>query len=133
MEFNEKLQLLRRAKGISQEKLAEEIGVPQQLVAKWEEGDEIPDMHSLMALSDWFNVSLDELLRDRINLRTLERLGFYEQEVETSEDDLIENSILIIGMILMMMGFIFNHLMVGITCGGIGVGFYYVIRLEKRR
>ena len=60
MEFNEKLQLLRRAKGISQEKLAEEIGVPQQLVAKWEEGDEIPDMHSLMALSDWFNVSLDE-------------------------------------------------------------------------
>ena len=124
MEFNEKLQLLRRAKGISQEKLAEEIGVPQQLVAKWEEGDEIPDMHSLMALSDWFNVSLDELLRDRINLRTLERLGFYEQEVETSEDDLIENSILIIGMILMMMGFIFNHLMVGITCGGIGVVFY---------
>ena len=120
MEFNEKLQLLRRAKGISQEKLAEEIGVPQQLVAKWEEGDEIPDMHSLMALSDWFNVSLDELLRDRINLRTLERLGFYEQEVETSQDDLIENSILIIGMILMMMGFIFNHLMVGITCGGIG-------------
>ena len=122
MEFNEKLQLLRRAKGISQEKLAEEIGVPQQLVAKWEEGDEIPDMHSLMAL-----------LRDRINLRTLERLGFYEQEVETSEDDLIENSILIIGMILMMMGFIFNHLMVGITCGGIGVGFYYLIRLKKRR
>ena len=133
MEFNEKLQLLRRAKGISQEKLAEEIGVPQQLVAKWEEGDEIPDMHSLMALSDWFNVSLDELLRDRINLRTLERLGVYEQEVETSEDDLIENSILIIGMILMMMmGFIFNHLMVWITCGGIGVGFYYLIRLKKR-
>ena len=134
MEFNEKLQLLRRAKGISQEKLAEEIGVPQQLVAKWEEGDEIPDMHSLMALSDWFNVSLDELLRDRINLRTLERLGFYEQEVETSEDDLIENSILIIGMILMMMmGFMFNHIMEGITCGGIGVGFYYLIRLKKRR
>ena len=70
MEFNEKLQLLRRAIGISQENLAEEIGVPQQLVAKWEEGDEIPDMHSLMALSDWFNVSLDELLRDLINLRT---------------------------------------------------------------
>ena len=134
MEFNEKLQLLRREKGISQEKLAEEIGVPQQLVAKWEEGDEIPDMHSLMALSDWFNVSLDELLRDRINLRTLERLGFYEQEVETSEDDLIENSILIIGMILMMMmGFIFNNLMVGITCGGIGVVFYYLIILKKRR
>jgi len=34
---------------------------------------------------------------------------------------------------MMMMGFIFNHLMVGITCGGIGVGFYYLIRLKKRR
>ena len=133
MNLGEVIYAHRKAKGLSQEKLAEEIGVPQQLVAKWEDGNEIPDMHSLMALSDWFNVSLDELLRDRINLRTLERLGFYEQEVETSQDDLIENSILIIGMILMMMGFIFNHLMVGITCGGIGVGFYYLIRLKKRR
>ena len=79
MEFNEKLQLLRRTKGISQEKLAEEIGVSRQVISKWEEGDEIPDMHGLMALSDWFNVSLDELLRDRINSRTLQRLGFYER------------------------------------------------------
>ena len=39
MEFNEKLQLLRQTKGISQEMLAEEIGVPKKLVVDWEAGD----------------------------------------------------------------------------------------------
>ena len=78
MEFNEKLQLLRQTKGISQEMLAEEIGVPKKLVVDWEAGKELPDMHNLMAISDWFNVSLDELLRDRIHLDTLNRLGFFE-------------------------------------------------------
>ena len=132
MEFNEKLQLLRRTRGISQEKLAEEIGVSRQVISKWEEGDEIPDMHDLMALSDWFNVSLDELLRDRINPRTLQLLSFLE-EVEENENDLIPNTILTIAMIMMIRGFIFNHLLIGIACGAVGVGVYYLMRLKKRQ
>ncbi|MDO4925037.1 MAG: helix-turn-helix transcriptional regulator [Turicibacter sp.] len=132
MEFNEKLQLLRRTRGIFQEKLAEEIGVSRQVISKWEEGDEIPDMHDLMALSDWFNVSLDELLRDRINPRTLQLLSFLE-EVEENENDLIPNTILTIAMIMMIMGFIFNHLLIGIACGAVGVGVYYLMRLKKRQ
>ncbi|MDO5794565.1 MAG: helix-turn-helix transcriptional regulator [Turicibacter sp.] len=133
MEFNEKLQLLRRTRGISQEKLAEEIGVSRQVVSKWEEGDEIPDMYDLMALSDWFNVSLDELLRDRINPRTLQLLSFLEEEVEENDNDLIPNTILTIAMIMMIMGFIFNHLLIGIACGAVGVGVYYLMRLKKRQ
>ncbi len=133
MDFNEKLKLLRRTKGISQEKLAEEIGVPSQLISKWEQGDEIPDIRSLMVLSDWFNVSLDELLRDRINLSTLERLGFLEPEVEESTDDLIQNTILILFMILMIMNLLVNHLFLGIICGMIGGGLYYMITIKKRR
>lgn len=133
MEFNEKLQLLRATRGISQEKLAEELGISRQLISKWEEGDEIPDMQDLMVLSDWFNVSLDELLRDRVNSRTLQRLGFLEEEVEESDDDLISNTILTIAMITMMTGFIFNHLFIGLICGSIGVGGYYLIRLKKRQ
>lgn len=130
MEFNEKLQLLRRTRGISQEKLAEEIGVSRQVISKWEEGDEIPDMYDLMALSDWFNVSLDELLRDRINPRTLQLLSFLEEEVEENDNDLIPNTILTIAMIMMIMGFIFNHLLIGIACGAVGVGVYYLMRLK---
>ncbi len=133
MEFNEKLQLLRRTRGISQEKLAEEIGVSRQVISKWEEGDEIPDMYDLMALSDWFNVSLDELLRDRINPRTLQLLSFLEEEVEENDNDLIPNTILTIAMIMMIMGFIFNHLLIGIACGAVGVGVYYLMRLKKRQ
>lgn len=132
MEFNEKLQLLRRTRGISQEKLAEEIGVSRQVISKWEEGDEIPDMYDLMALSDWFNVSLDELLRDRINPRTLQLLSFLE-EVEENDNDLIPNTILTIAMIMMIMGFIFNHFLIGIACGAVGVGVYYLMRLKKRQ
>ena len=133
MEFNEKLQLLRRTRGISQEKLAEEIGVSRQVISKWEEGDEIPDMYDLMALSDWFNVSLDELLRDRINPRTLQLLSFLEEEVEENDNDLIPNTILTIAMIMMIMGFIFYHLLIGIACGAVGVGVYYLMRLKKRQ
>ena len=133
MEFNEKLQLLRRTRGISQEKLAEEIGVSRQVISKWEEGNEIPDMYDLMALSDWFNVSLDELLRDRINPRTLQLLSFLEEEVEENDNDLIPNTILTIAMIMMIMGFIFNHLLIGIACGAVGVGVYYLMRLKKRQ
>lgn len=44
MIFSEKLQLLRKAKGITQEKLAEELNVSRQAVAKWESGQSYPDM-----------------------------------------------------------------------------------------
>ncbi|BEH92020.1 MAG: helix-turn-helix domain-containing protein [Turicibacter sp.] len=133
MEFNEKLQLLRQTKGISQEMLAEEIGVPKKLVVDWEAGKELPDMHNLMAISDWFNVSLDELLRDRIHLDTLNRLGFFEQEEELVQNDFLENLILIVGMMLMIMSFIFNHFLIGAIFGLLGTGIYYGIRLKKQR
>ena len=47
-----------------------------------------------MALSDWFDISLDELLRDRVNSRTLQRLGFLEEEVEDCDENFISNIIL---------------------------------------
>lgn len=130
MDFNEKLQLLRKSRGISQEKLAEEIGVSRQLITQWEEGDEIPDMHSLMALSEWFNVSLDELLRDRINPSTLQKLGFLDDEHEDG-DDLLQNVTLSLFMIAMIISLIMDKLIIGLICGGIGLCSYYLIRKHK--
>lgn len=132
MEFNEKLKLLRETKGISQEKLAEEIGVQVQLIKKWESGDEVPDMHNLMALSDWFNVSIDELLRDRISLMTLNHLGFFEQEEDVIGHDLLENSLLLISMLGMLLALILNHILIGVGIGVVGVGLYYLIKWKKR-
>ena len=59
--FTEKLQKLRRDAGMSQEKLAEKIGVSRQTVAKWENGDSSPDLNDALAISQVFGVTLDEL------------------------------------------------------------------------
>lgn len=63
MVFHEKLQLLRNQKNLSQEKLAELIGVSRQAVAKWELGQALPEIDKLIALSDCFHLSLDKLIK----------------------------------------------------------------------
>ena len=130
VEFHETLKQLRIKEGLSQERLAEEIGVSKQLISKWEQGDEIPDLNHLMALSDWFGISLDELLRKRINYRTLQQLNLLEEYPDTN--DLVENVTLILFMILMIILLILDHIIVGLVCGVIGVGLYFLIRLKKR-
>ncbi|WP_151736220.1 helix-turn-helix transcriptional regulator [Paenibacillus tengchongensis] len=62
--FAEKLQGYRREKGMSQEKLAEVIGVSRQAVSKWESGQTYPEMDKMLALSRLFGVSLDHLVLD---------------------------------------------------------------------
>lgn len=64
MKFQEKLEGLRKNKGMSQEKLAEKIGISRQAVAKWEVGQSYPDVDNLIMLSDLFGVSIDKLVKD---------------------------------------------------------------------
>lgn len=64
MSFQEQLQILRKAKGLSQEKLAEFLGISRQAVAKWEVGQSYPDIARLISLSDLFKVSIDKLVND---------------------------------------------------------------------
>jgi len=66
MEFNNKLYQLRKQKGLSQEELANRLNVSRQTVSKWEVGDSTPDMEKLVAISDLFEISLDELILDRV-------------------------------------------------------------------
>ena len=65
MPLNEKLRQLRRAKGLSQEALAEKLGLSRQAVAKWESGASRPSTENLLALAGIFGVSLDELALPR--------------------------------------------------------------------
>ena len=65
MEFNNKLYELRKQKGFSQEELANRLNVSRQTVSKWEVGDSTPDMEKLIAMSDLFGISLDELVLDK--------------------------------------------------------------------
>lgn len=61
MELTNKLRSLRMAKGITQEQLANEMGVTAQAVSKWERGTTTPDISLLPELSVYFGVTLDEL------------------------------------------------------------------------
>ena len=62
MEFNEKLQELRKQKGLTQEELAELLYVSRTAISKWESGRGFPNIESLKAISKFFSVSLDKLL-----------------------------------------------------------------------
>ncbi len=64
MKFNEKLLKLRKEKGLSQEELGMEMQVSRQTVSKWEAGQSYPDFTRLVMLSDFFDMTLDELVKD---------------------------------------------------------------------
>ena len=70
MEFNEKLQELRKQKGLTQEELAEVLFVSRTAVSKWESGRGYPNLDSLKAIAGYFSISIDQLLSGE-ELRTL--------------------------------------------------------------
>ena len=62
MEFNEKLQELRKARSLTQEELAEVLFVSRTAISKWESGRGYPSLDSLKEISKYFSVSIDELI-----------------------------------------------------------------------
>ena len=62
MEFNEKLQELRKNKGLTQEELAEALYVSRTAISKWESGRGYPSIDSLKEIAKYFSVTIDELL-----------------------------------------------------------------------
>ncbi len=62
MEFHEKLQELRKQKGLTQEQLAEQLFVSRAAVSKWESARGYPSIDSLKAIAKFYSVSIDELL-----------------------------------------------------------------------
>ena len=76
METREVLKNLRVQKGLSQEELASRLEVTRQTVSKWELGDSTPDLDKLVLLAELFEISLDELVLDKVPVTTkLDELG----------------------------------------------------------
>ena len=114
MELNEKLQMLRKKKGLTQQELADRLYVSRTTVSKWESGRGVPGIESLKAISNFFSVSLDELLSssDLISLHcplteqthhmirqeTIEKMKDGVILVNTSRGGLIKTSDLIAGI-----------------------------------
>lgn len=68
MEIGAQIKKYREAQGLSQEALAEKIFVTRQTISNWETGKSYPDVHSLMLLGGVFNVSLDQLVKEDIDI-----------------------------------------------------------------
>lgn len=64
MNFGEKLQALRKSRGMSQEQLAERLEVSRQSVSKWELGESVPELDKVVTLSELFGVTTDYLLKE---------------------------------------------------------------------
>lgn len=64
MKFNEKLIMLRKQHNLSQEKVAEKLKVARQTVSKWELGETTPEMEKLIMISELYNITLDELMKE---------------------------------------------------------------------
>ncbi len=87
MEFHEKLQELRKSRGLTQEELADALYVSRTAISKWESGRGYPSIDSLKEISHYFSVSIDDLLstdkllsiaekENKANLRSVCDLSF---------------------------------------------------------
>lgn len=99
MKFNEKLLKLRKEKGLSQEELGMEMQVSRQTVSKWEVGQSYPDFTRLVMLSDFFDMTLDELVKD-IDVQEVRENSFINEKVDSiyrvsqDVDSIIQNKTL---------------------------------------
>ena len=79
MEIGNKIMKLRKKKGLSQEELAEQVGVARQTISKWELGETSPDLKQAKELSKILNVSLDELTENDIKNILVEKTSNTEK------------------------------------------------------
>ncbi len=84
MTIGTKIQTLRKQRGLSQEQLAENLGVSRQAVSKWEAGQSVPDIDKIVLVCDFFGVTTDYILRN-------EELPKTEQEYEPQPDNLVQD------------------------------------------
>ena len=96
MTLSEKLYNLRRKQGLSQEGLAEKLDCSRQVISKWENGTTIPNTEMLQKYSELFGVSIDYLVKDDLDERSV---------IPTAEKN-IENKKLIgiLGFVLSLIG-----------------------------
>ena len=85
MNISERLSVLRRGRGWSQEALAEKLGVSRQAVSQWESAQAVPELENLVAVADLFRVTLDDLVRDRLG----GDCGHPNPAVGTPDDDAV--------------------------------------------
>lgn len=130
MQLGQRLKDYRNLNEMSQEELADKVYVSRQTISSWENDKSYPDIHSLLMLSDIFNVSLDELvkgdieiMKEKINQNVIGRF---------KKDNVIYGSLLILSMVLIVpmnryLGIAGDIIWLSLFA----VAMFYAIRIEK--
>jgi transcriptional regulator with XRE-family HTH domain len=140
MALGEKIQAYRRLKGLSQEEVASALGVSRQALSKWECNTSTPDIDKIVALSNYFNVTTDYLLKD----------GCTDENVSLSEENkkqsgnipiALSTTIITIGLIIALamanngskiLYWQFTSAALGIGIQIIGISFFQVLYFSKQ-
>lgn len=87
MLFKEKLKKLRKTQNLTQEQLAEKLNVSRQAITKWETSDGTPDIENLKQISNFFNISIDELIKEEnLELKSNKKYTYTEEfEIDHSK------------------------------------------------
>ena len=130
MTFSERLKNLRKERGVSQEELAKVLHITRQSISKWETGTAYPDMEKMKMLSDFYELSLDELMDQ--DSKGASGIQIKVTETGEEQEDLEEN--LIVGgfIIGMGLGLVTGNFLLGTAGGFIGLGLPYIIRAIRK-
>ena len=85
MEFHEKLQELRKNRGLTQEELAEALYVSRTAISKWESGRGYPSIDSLKEISKYFSVTIDDLLSGEKIILIAEKENKYNTPINQTD------------------------------------------------
>ena len=86
MKLNEKIYEYRKINRWSQEELADRLEVSRQTISKWEVGKNIPELEKLIKLAELFKISVDELVKDNIDIVYKENFNDLSNDENTGEN-----------------------------------------------
>lgn len=97
--LSKNLTILRKAHNLTQEDLSKMVFVSRQAVSKWERGESIPDIHTLVALAQMYNVSIDDMIASEdimsaINATKTQQLPSSNNAVEIHKKELIKQMLI---------------------------------------
>ena len=116
MELYEKIVYLRRKKGLSQQELADKLDISRQSVYKWEQGISYPEIIKLPELAKLFDVTVDDLLNDSIDLTVIKEEPVKKEQIVNRRSMLDYLLMIPIGLffgILLFMFYVFGFMSVG--------------------
>ena len=92
IKIGEFLKVLRKAKGYTQQEVADELYVTQKTVSRWEKGEGIPDINIIVNVAEFYDITVDELLKGERNIK--DQTEYTIRLKSKSKSKLIENQLL---------------------------------------